>query len=124
MLMSEGRLEQNNGIWNMGGGREINIPRTVKDVIMRRMDKLSNEQINREVKLDIGFIINCQGEVGDYHLMRTNNDELFNLIIKLLKEKCVWKPGKQKNLDIDMYYSFNVTLSGGKLKLKAQNYRY
>jgi len=86
--------------------------------------KLSNEQINLEVNMDIGFIINCKGEVGDYHLIRTNNDELFNPIIKLLQGKCEWKPGKQKNHDIDMYYSFNVTLSRGKLKLKAQNYRY
>lgn len=96
---------------------------TLEDFLNQKI-KLSKEQINQEGKMDIGFIINCKGEAGDYHLIKTNIKDLFNTIIILLKEKCKWQPGKQKNYDIDMYYSFNVTLIGGKFKLKTQIYRY
>ena len=86
--------------------------------------KPSKDQVNQVGKMDIGFVINCKGEAGEYHLGRTNMEGLFDPIVKLLKEKCEWKPGVQKNYDIDMYYSFNVTLSDGRLKINTQNYRY
>jgi tetratricopeptide (TPR) repeat protein len=44
MLVSEGTLVQNKGKWVMAEGKKLNIPRTIQEVILRRMDKLSKEQ--------------------------------------------------------------------------------
>jgi hypothetical protein len=44
MLVSEGRLLLKDTTWAMTGGGEIHIPRTIQQIIARRMDKLSKEQ--------------------------------------------------------------------------------
>jgi hypothetical protein len=45
MLISEGRLMQKKGTWVLSGAEEIHTPRTVQEVISRRMAKLSKEQL-------------------------------------------------------------------------------
>ena len=56
MLVSEGRLLQKEGMWTMAGGEEIGIPRTIQEVILRRLDKLSKEQRH---------ILECASVIGE-----------------------------------------------------------
>lgn len=56
MLVSEGRLVQNDGIWVMAGDGDLSIPRTIQEVILRRLDKLSNEERH---------IIECASVIGE-----------------------------------------------------------
>jgi tetratricopeptide (TPR) repeat protein len=63
MLVSEGRLVERNGTYVMVGEGEIHIPRTIQEVISRRMDKLSKGQ--RKI-LECASVI---GERFDLHLL-------------------------------------------------------
>lgn len=56
LLASEGRLVQKDGTLVMSGGDAISIPRTIQQVISRRMDKLSNEQRR---------ILECASVIGE-----------------------------------------------------------
>jgi len=56
MLVSEGRLVLNDGTWKMTAGGEMHIPRTIQQVISRRMDKLSKEQRR---------ILECASVIGE-----------------------------------------------------------
>ena len=56
MLVSEGRLVEKNGTYMMAGDGVIHIPRTIQEVISRRMDKLSKEQRR---------ILECASVIGE-----------------------------------------------------------
>ena len=56
MLVSEGRLVERSGTWTMTGDGGIHIPRTVQEVISRRMDKLSKDQRK---------ILECASVIGE-----------------------------------------------------------
>jgi len=56
MLVSDGRLVERGGAWGMSEGGKIGIPRTVQEVISRRMDKLSKDQRR---------IIECASVIGE-----------------------------------------------------------
>ena len=56
MLMSEGRLVVKDGTWTMTGDGATHVPRTIQEVITRRMDRLSQNQ---------RMILECASVIGE-----------------------------------------------------------
>lgn len=69
------------------------------------------------------FIVNCRGITGDYVFFKSGLESLNGQIISALKKKCTWIPGVQKNTNVDVYYSFSITLKNKVFDIELKNYR-
>jgi tetratricopeptide (TPR) repeat protein len=56
MLISEGCLRSREGVWSFDGGIKVTIPKTIQEVILRRMERLSKHQLK---------IIECASVIGE-----------------------------------------------------------
>jgi tetratricopeptide (TPR) repeat protein len=56
MLVSENRLELSKGIWMMRDKAKISIPRTIQEVVLRRLEKISKDQRR---------ILECASAIGE-----------------------------------------------------------
>ena len=67
----------------------------------------------------ISFIINCNGEVCDFSILRTSGNIKLsdsNIVIDYLKLMPKWQPAKYHDKNVDSYLALPVNITNGILK--------
>jgi len=77
-------------------------------------DKIAAKKLNYLPQSSISFVVNEQGETENVLLTQSSNDaEIDQLLIELIKKMPKWKPAKNANgLNVKQEFVFNVGQGG------------
>lgn len=94
---------------------------TLKKIFDKSYKPVLNGNNNGIVR--IGFVVNCEGDIGMFDILEVNydykpikiHDGITSQLLKILKDSKKWKPGEQRDEKIDTYKYLSFKIKDGKI---------